>query len=135
MRTARAFYFKQLSQAGLLKVGSYEDCRLSEPEEQYQRAGAAKLAFCIHYQPDRRTRSVEVALSPTANILFTNSEGFMLGSRMELDPWESFANQPPCCQLSGNLRSSTFSIMVGQRESKACDTLPEGFPTRPSIIT
>ncbi len=76
LRTAYAQYFKKLSDADLNQHGSYGDCRLIDPDQQERRTGVKKIALCTLDMPDRTRRFLEIAMSPTANILFTYTEAF-----------------------------------------------------------
>ncbi|WP_298974342.1 hypothetical protein [uncultured Roseobacter sp.] len=76
LRTAYAQYFKKLSDADLSQYGSYGDCRLIEPGQQDQQIGIKKIALCALNMPDGTRRALEIAMTPTANILYTDTEAF-----------------------------------------------------------
>lgn len=76
LRTAYAQYFQKLSDADLTQHGSHGDCRLIDPVQQERRPGVKRIALCTLDMPDGTRRSLEIAMSPTANILFTHTEAF-----------------------------------------------------------
>jgi len=77
LRTAYTQYFKALSDADLRPHGAYGDCRLVDPDQQDERIGIKKIAICEMTASDGQKRSLVVALTPTANILYTNTEVFL----------------------------------------------------------
>lgn len=76
LRTAYAQYFKELSAADLNQYGSYGDCRLIDPDQQDKRMGIEKTAICALNIPDGQRRALVIAMTPTANILYTDTDAF-----------------------------------------------------------
>lgn len=76
LRTAYAQYFKELSNSELGQHGAFGDCRLVDPDQQDKRMGIKKIAICELVTPDGERRSLMIAMTPTANILYTDTEAF-----------------------------------------------------------
>lgn len=77
LRTAHAQYFKELSTSELSQHGAFGDCRLVDPDQQDKRMGIKKIAICELATPDGERRSLVIAMTPTANILYTDTETFL----------------------------------------------------------
>ena len=76
LRTAYAQYFKELSNSELGQHGAFDDCRLVDPDQQDKRMSIKKIAICELATPDGERRSLMIAMTPTANILYTDKEAF-----------------------------------------------------------
>ena len=76
LRTAYAQYFKELSAADLSQYGSYGDCHLVDQDPQDKRMGVKKTAICALNMPDGQRRALVSAMTPTANILYTDTDAF-----------------------------------------------------------
>lgn len=71
-----AQYFKELSDADLSQYGSYGDCHLLDPDQQDKRMGVKKTAIGALNIPDEQRRALVIAMTPTANILYTDRDAF-----------------------------------------------------------